>query len=214
VIDTETTGLNTSVDRVVSIAASLARHDSSGNVYVESSYYAIIKPNGFDIPLIATSIHGISTAQADAVGVPLSEATAAVMKLAKKSRYIVAYNAEFDRKMLKRENVQLPRPWKCASLKVRSQTGMFIRLQHAHELAFPNHEMVIDWHNADDDVKATLELWAFLSHNRLPNIPTPVRVRKQTYLCGRHCKDGSPCIKFVLQPGGTCRWHKDNDEYA
>lgn len=212
VVDTETTGLDTEEDRVVSVAASLARHDASGKVHVRCSYYAVIKPDGFKIPLEATSIHGITTEHAIAVGVPLSEAKTAIQALAKQADYIVAYNAEFDRKMLERENIVLEKPWKCAALEVKSQVGRFIRLQLAYSLAFPT-AFAVDWHNAECDVQATLKLWAFLSHNRMP--PIPKRTRKTSSnarICGRLCKNGSLCKMPVTQRGDACRWHRSEDD--
>lgn len=56
----------------------------------------IVKPDGYDIPTAASSVHGVTTKIAHAVGIPLSLAVAAYCNLRAKANLIVCYNKAFD----------------------------------------------------------------------------------------------------------------------
>lgn len=56
----------------------------------------IVKPDGYDIPPAASSVHGVTTKIAHAVGIPLSLAVAAYCNLRSKADLIVCYNKSFD----------------------------------------------------------------------------------------------------------------------
>ncbi len=102
IFDTETTGLPkrwdapyTDVDnwpRVVQIAWQL--HDELGNLIEHQDF--LIKPDGFDIPYDAESIHGISTALAQKDGVPLEEMLAQFNIALSKTKFLVGQNLKFD----------------------------------------------------------------------------------------------------------------------
>lgn len=56
----------------------------------------IVKPDGYDIPTAASSVHGVTTKLAHKVGIPLSLAVAAYCNLRSKADLIVCYNKAFD----------------------------------------------------------------------------------------------------------------------
>jgi len=99
--DTETTGLprnwNAPVDdlnnwpRMVQIAWMLCKDGvklSSGNF--------IIKPEGFEIPIESSKIHGITTARAAKEGTLLQDVLREFKDSAAKAEFLVAHNMSFD----------------------------------------------------------------------------------------------------------------------
>jgi DNA polymerase-3 subunit epsilon len=99
--DTETTGLDVAVDRIVTAALVLRGPDGTRSVRTW-----LLDP-GVEIPAEATAIHGISTAEArahgqDAVGA-LEEIAAILVHHVRHGVPLVAYNASFDLSLLDRE---------------------------------------------------------------------------------------------------------------
>ena len=99
--DTETTGLprnwRASVEdldnwpRLVQIAWSLYKN----GVKVDSRDF-IVKPEGFEIPVETSDIHGITTERARAEGVSLQLVLNEFNDLVKQSDFLVAHNISFD----------------------------------------------------------------------------------------------------------------------
>ena len=102
IFDTETTGLPllknaplTNFDnwpRMVQIAWQL--HDELGN-FVEAQNH-IVRPDGFEIPINAKMVHGISTEYALEHGEPLTDVLNMFLEAAKKAKYLVGHNINFD----------------------------------------------------------------------------------------------------------------------
>ena len=102
IFDTETTGLPllknaplTNFDnwpRMVQIAWQL--HDELGN-FVEAQNH-IVRPDGFEIPINARMVHGITTEYALEHGEPLKEVLDMFLEAAKKAKYLVGHNIGFD----------------------------------------------------------------------------------------------------------------------
>ena len=102
IFDTETTGLPllynaplTNFDnwpRMVQIAWQL--HDELGN-FVEAQNH-IVRPEGFEIPINAQMVHGISTKYALEHGEPLTDVLNLFLEAAKKAKYLVGHNINFD----------------------------------------------------------------------------------------------------------------------
>ena len=102
IFDTETTGLPllknaplTNFDnwpRMVQIAWQL--HDELGN-FVEAQNH-IVRPDGFEIPINAKMVHGISTEYALEHGEPLGDVLDMFLEAAKKAKYLVGHNINFD----------------------------------------------------------------------------------------------------------------------
>ncbi|MBN2176923.1 MAG: DNA polymerase III subunit epsilon [Demequinaceae bacterium] len=93
--DTETTGVNTSTDRIVT-AAVISRQGADG---VPDRRTWLIDP-GVEIPIGATAIHGITTLRASAEGAPpeeaLEEIAATLAETLLSGRPIVGFNVSFD----------------------------------------------------------------------------------------------------------------------
>lgn len=109
VFDTETTGLpprktdlNNSAAwekcRMVQIAWEVYNGTS-----LESSYCAIIKPDGYEIPYVSSTIHGITTDVAKEKGIPLHDAFDELMKVLPSVNVAVAHNIRFDDDVLQSE---------------------------------------------------------------------------------------------------------------
>ncbi len=102
IFDTETTGLPLLYNapltnfnnwpRMVQIAWQL--HDELGN-FVEAQNH-IVRPEGFEIPINAKMVHGISTEYALEHGEPLGDVLDMFLEAAKKAKYLVGHNINFD----------------------------------------------------------------------------------------------------------------------
>ena len=102
IFDTETTGLPKRWDAPVSDTDNWPRciqiawqlHDGLGQMIEHQDF--LIQPDGFDIPFESEKIHGISTALAQAEGVPLNEALDAFRQALEKTTFLVGQNVGFD----------------------------------------------------------------------------------------------------------------------
>ncbi|TKD66518.1 DNA polymerase III subunit alpha [Flavobacterium sp. ASW18X] len=102
IFDTETTGLPKRWDAPISDTDNWPRciqiawqlHDEMGRL-IESQDY-LVRPAGFNIPYEAEQIHGISTALAEAEGVPLKEVLEKFNAAMAKTKFIVGQNVGFD----------------------------------------------------------------------------------------------------------------------
>lgn len=90
VIDTETTGLDPSCDRVVSLAVVPV---DAGRVRPEAAWQLLIDP-GVPIPPESTAIHGIG--DADVRGAPDLSTALAIAAPALRDRIVVGHNLPFD----------------------------------------------------------------------------------------------------------------------
>ena len=106
IFDTETTGLPkndnaplTDFDnwpRMVQLAWQI--HDDQGR-FVENHNY-LVQPEGFEMPIAAKMVHGISTEHAMKYGKPLNEVLDIFMQSAAKAKYLVGHNIKFDLNVL------------------------------------------------------------------------------------------------------------------
>src|SRR5699024_1353629 len=102
IFDTETTGLPKRWDapitdtdnwpRCIQIAWQL--HDEMGNLIENQDF--LVKPEGFDIPIDAEQIHGISTELAEKEGISLTEGLNRFKNALEKTKFIVGQNVSFD----------------------------------------------------------------------------------------------------------------------
>jgi len=112
VFDTETTGLPKNYKapaydldnwpRLVQLAWSI--YDYDGKTLVENEF--IIKPEGFEIPVAASKVHGITTERALKEGIPLKKALEFFSKALSKTDYLVAHNISFDEKIIDAEFIR------------------------------------------------------------------------------------------------------------
>lgn len=61
-----------------------------------ATYEAIVRPNGYEIPISASKVHGVTTKVANLVGIPLSCVVPTYVHLRSRARMVVAHNAKFD----------------------------------------------------------------------------------------------------------------------
>ena len=102
IFDTETTGLPKRWDapvtdsdnwpRAIQIAWQL--HDEMGQILEHKDY--LIRPDGFNIPFEAESIHGISTELAAEEGVSLDQVLEEFNAVLGRSQFVVGQNVGFD----------------------------------------------------------------------------------------------------------------------
>lgn len=176
IFDTETTGLPKRWDapisdtdnwpRAIQIAWQL--HDAMGVVLEHKDY--LIKPDGFNIPFEAESIHGISTELATEDGVELSQVLEEFNEVLAKATFVVGQNVGFDVNIMGaefyRHNVESP----MASMPVldtctehtaqlcqipggRGGKFKLPTLTELHEFLF--NQPFAEAHNATADVEAT-----------------------------------------------------------
>tara|TARA_B100001250_G_scaffold414550_1_gene453777 strand:- start:3317 stop:7798 length:4482 start_codon:yes stop_codon:yes gene_type:complete len=125
IFDTETTGLpisfskpisdlkNWDTARCVQIAWQL--HDEYG-VLIDFAN-DIIKPNGFEIPLESTDIHGISNSIASENGISIFEALDKLTNVLSKTVFLIGHNVNFDINILGSEYLRLNQDNPLADLK-------------------------------------------------------------------------------------------------
>lgn len=113
VLDTETTGVDVTSDRIVQIALLYVAPDGSS---LWPSWNAVVDP-GIEIPEAASRVHGLTTAEVRRRGVtPVSamhNAARTIDTLAREDRPLVIFNAPFDWPLLcaecRRHGVREPR---------------------------------------------------------------------------------------------------------
>lgn len=116
--DTETTGIPRNCKapvsdlhnwpRVIQLAFLLA--DSTGKPL--DSHQCLIRPDGFTIPPDATRIHGITTEDALARGIPLADALQRFLTALANASLLIAHNIAYDENVLGAEflRARLPNP--------------------------------------------------------------------------------------------------------
>ncbi|MGB0376314.1 MAG: DNA polymerase III subunit alpha [Flavobacteriaceae bacterium] len=192
IFDTETTGLPkrwdaplTDLDnwpRCVQIAWQL--HDAEGELIEHCDF--LIKPNGYTIPYESETVHGISTALADAKGVPLSEVLDALQKALNQTKYVVGHNVSFDLNIMGAEFLRSGRENLLDSYAVldtctepiaewckipggRGGKFKLPTLTELHEKLFGNP--FEEAHNATADVEATTRCFLQLVRNQILSFP-------------------------------------------
>lgn len=102
VFDTETTGLPKNYNAPVSDSENWPRmvqlawqlHDASGKLITNRNF--IIKPDGYEIPIGVSKVHGITTERAERDGHELKDVLIAFNEDLARSDYNVGHNIEFD----------------------------------------------------------------------------------------------------------------------
>ncbi len=194
VLDTETTGLSELKDvdldhvnpsewpRCVQIAWSL--HENSGKCL--ENYDFIVKTGGFNIPLTAYNIHGISDELSQKEGFPIDKVLFELESTLKKADFIVGHNIGFDVGGISAEYLRLKRPIPfkkgqlidtcseqtkqlCRLEGGRGKGFKFPKLEELHQFLF--HEKITDSHNATRDVVATARCFFELLRNKHLTFP-------------------------------------------
>lgn len=181
-LDTETTGVDVDVDRIVTAALVLR---APGGTHVRTW---LVDP-GVEIPAEATAIHGITTAHAAEHGAPgarsLDEIAALVVDAQRDGVPIVAYNAAFDLSLLDAELARHDLPTLADRLgrPVRPVLDPLV-LDRAWDPAREGKRRLVDLleryevlatgplHTAEGDVLATLDLLDALAR-AFPDLAAP-----------------------------------------
>ena len=107
-LDTETTGLPSNWKapydqwpRMVSLAFSLVRGDE---ILGQNEY--IIKPEGYEIPLEASKIHGITTEEAQAKGNDIQMVLIQLATMVELADLVVFHNSSFDTSIISGEQIR------------------------------------------------------------------------------------------------------------
>lgn len=172
--DTETTGLpkdymapasnNDNWPRLVQLSWIMV--DSELNIISENDY--IIKPDGFDIPLTSSRVHGITNEIALQKGHPLNVVLQKFISDLKSSSKCIGHNIEFDKKVVASEllrngmsDIISEMPSECTMkaatnlCKIRTRYGdKYPKLEELYMFLF--NSKFADAHNAMSDIKATL----------------------------------------------------------
>ncbi|HRY62572.1 MAG TPA: 3'-5' exonuclease [Candidatus Paceibacterota bacterium] len=171
--DTETTGLPkdwkapvTKLDnwpRLIQIAWVL--YDEEGNTLEERSY--IVKPDGFEIPKVASDIHGITTEMALREGRPLVDVLKEFSQVADKAKRLVAHNMSYDIMIIHAELLRNGLPCgieKKVKICTKESSTNFCAIDGPYGYKWPKlnelymklfNEELKDAHDALVDVKAT-----------------------------------------------------------
>ena len=175
--DTETTGLprNWSAPvsdihnwpRIVQIAWEL--YDADLTLLASNS--RIIKPEGYEIPLFASRIHGITTERARESGVALDLVLAEIKELLQRADYLVAHNVSFDEKVLGAEFLRKKMPNDLSGKKMictKEISTQFCAIPGPYGYKWPKLSELYrtlfgtsfeDSHNAIADVRATAQCY-------------------------------------------------------
>lgn len=190
IFDTETTGTNTKVDKIVQIAT---MQMSKGKIVPEKTVNQLINP-GIPIPAEAMNVHGITdemvkdAPKMEDYVVPFLDKT-----LTKGNGIIVAYNSKFDVPLLNRyvreHNVSDARQLKEKSM--AKVLDPFILIQRIHpflgakkKLSYQYHWLFCkpmeDAHDALADVKGTVDvlkycLYYLSEHRKDKSVPLTLR---------------------------------------
>ncbi|MFO1069264.1 MAG: 3'-5' exonuclease [Geminicoccaceae bacterium] len=159
VLDTETTGLDPAVDRVVQLAGVRV---SGGHVHVDDMFESLVDPER-PIPPLATEVHGITDPMVR--GCPKIDAVLAEFAAFAGEAVLVAHHAAFDLAFLRRAGrrcgVRLRGPVLDTMLLSAALTGV----RHGHDLdeVARRHGIVVDGrHTARGDSLATARLFVHL----------------------------------------------------
>ena len=179
--DTETTGFpkwndpsgNACQPHIVQIGALLVNPD---NREIISTLDVIVRPNGWTIPEETTDIHGITTEDAIALGVPESRALMMFLEMWR-GRMRIMHNTTFDNRIIRigtmrycdkvTQGLWKDGPYYCTMQKARKIMGSGPpSLEDAYEyfLGRPLRQT----HKAIDDARACMELYfAIQDHQQL-----------------------------------------------
>jgi DNA polymerase III epsilon subunit-like protein len=165
--------------KVVQLAAILAREDGG----VVSVLSAIVKPEGWEVPLESTKIHRISHEHAENCGVPAQVVMACFNSLCSSATRLVGHNLRFDMNLAGSEFARLGRTWRmpdetsCTMLMAKDVLKLppnFPRgdyrwptLESTYEFLF--EEKMEGAHDALADASATLKIYFELTRRGVPD---------------------------------------------
>ena len=154
VVDTETTGLDQSADKIIEIGVVVFEYDpSTGQAYRVLDTYGCLEDPGIKIPAEITEITGITNEMV--AGQRIDDAKVAA--LADGASLIIAHNAKFDRPFLERRfPVFETLPWGCSFAQV-DWTGEGLGARKLDYIAF-QFGFFFGAHRAEMDCQALLHI--------------------------------------------------------
>jgi DNA polymerase III subunit epsilon len=175
--DTETTGLpdwkvpseSPHQPHIVQLAAALVEPDT---LEVAASIDLIVRPDDWSIPDEVAAVHGITTEYASRVGIGEAEALSIFLALHEVATARVAYNAQFDDRIMRIAHFRYreyaaadafrARPAICAMRAATAKVGLgkYPKLSEAHEAL--TGEPLVGAHSAMSDVLGTIRVYRVL----------------------------------------------------
>lgn len=116
VLDTETTGLDSSKDQIIELGLRLLRFElPSGSLGEEVDSYSALQDPGFPITIEIQMVTGISPSMLHGQAIDWSRADAILAR----ADVVLAHNASFDRGFVDRKSAVTPeKVWACTSMQV------------------------------------------------------------------------------------------------
>jgi DNA polymerase III subunit epsilon len=155
-IDLETTGLDTSRDRIIEIGF-IVEDEANGQ---KTSFEAVVNP-GMPIPPESTKVHGIKNE--DVVGKPeLREVWDKVSEAVLACEVVAGYNVSFDLKVLMAEGRRLCKPLPLHSKQIWDMQKIFFHHEPrtlSAAVKFYCNKDIENAHRALGDVEATLDVF-------------------------------------------------------
>ena len=223
VIDTETTGLKRANGRIVEIGIAIYAYPPSIGADPVAHWSSLIKPDGFTIPEEATGIHHITTEDADAHGINISDAFNMVDSILRRANLLIGHNLQFDIWMIASEIrhigehtiseqlCSIPRFDTCDIS--RDLWGRRISLSLLYQMA--TCTPIINAHRVNDDIRMTAIAYAFIIKNqqdgttaRRITIPVPSSEQQhalQHFIDGRNFLDKEEMISYGFNYSGIGR---------
>jgi len=158
IVDTETTGLYPSSDRIIEIAVILvAAERETGHIREELGRYSGLQDPGFPIPEVAFAVHGISDAMVKGQRIE----TETVRQLLSKADLVVAHNSGFDKGFVAQVLPEAPElPWACSCRGIPWQKHFPVLNSKLQDLARHFRVKRGTAHRALGDVETTLAILA------------------------------------------------------
>lgn len=210
--DTETTGTNTATDRIVTCSI-ISRIADNSETYTNW----IINPQ-VDIPPAATAVHGITTEYAKAHGQnpvkALEEIVNTLVNFALANCPLLAYNATFDFSILeadlKRNNLPTLRERLANDtlliidpLVIDRKLNKYRRGPRKLENLIQAYQLPVrNFHNAQADVLALLDLWQAMLHEH-PEISNLNNVELMNWQKQAHVQWANDFENYLRRNGNT-----------
>lgn len=202
-IDTETTGLDYSRDKIIELGIVAFEYDpASGEISSLNGCYSGFEDPGFPLAAEITEITGITD---DMVAGQVFD-DGQVLALTERASLVIAHNADFDRKFVEARYPVFSRlPWACTVSQVDWQAER-ISSRTLEFLLYKCGGFFIDAHRALDDAEGLLGLLLA----RLPLSGAPVMkvlLERSGEVSSKICASGAPFDKKDLLKQRGYRWN-------
>lgn len=195
VVDVETTGLDSQVDKTIEIGAVLVECGiKSGRLGRVLDVYSGLEDPGFPLPEEISKITGIY--DDDVRGQQFDDQK--VESLAQEARLVLAHNASLDRAFLEKRYPSFAKKWWVCSYKEGPWKAMGVGSSKLDYLAFKVGRLVFDAHRAINDVRALIHVLTSSGSDGAPVMKNIIAKTKET--SSRIWVTGAPYdIKDILK---------------